>query len=85
MAYVTDETTVAVEGTQCQWGDESRRDHIPAMGSNFGQIGQSVAKLWTSARWGLGREDLCHGGMRRCGSSSEWISAITGECSHTSV
>ena len=80
-------TTVAVEGTRRQWGDESRRDHIPAMGSNFGRIGPSVAKLWTWARWGLGREDLCHGGMRRCGSSSQVDirSAKTGECSHTSV
>jgi hypothetical protein len=42
-------TTVAVEGTRRQWGDESRRDHIQAMSSNFGRIGPSVAELWVLA------------------------------------
>jgi hypothetical protein len=31
-----------VEDTQRRWGDESRRDQAPTMGSNFGKIGPSV-------------------------------------------
>ena len=38
-----------MEGTQHQWGNEARRGQAPAMGSNFGEIGQSVAELWASA------------------------------------
>jgi len=34
---------------QRRCGDESRRGQAPAMGSNFGEIGQSVAELWASA------------------------------------
>jgi len=40
--------TVAMEGTQRQWGNEARRGQAPAMGSNFGEIGPSVAELWAS-------------------------------------
>ena len=48
--------TVAVEDTPRRWGDESRRGQAPAMGSNFGKIGPSVAELWASASavWGGG-------------------------------
>ncbi len=41
--------TVVVEDTPRRWGDESRRGQAPAMGSNFGKIGPSVAELWASA------------------------------------
>jgi hypothetical protein len=37
-----------MEGTQRQWGNEARRGQAPAMGSNFGEIGPSVAELWAS-------------------------------------
>jgi hypothetical protein len=41
--------TVAVEDTPRRWNNESRRGQDPAMGSNFGKIGLSVAELWASA------------------------------------
>jgi hypothetical protein len=47
--------TVAVEDTPRRWGDESRRGQAPAMGSNFGKIGPSVAELWASAAYGGSR------------------------------
>ena len=50
--------TVAVEDTPRRWGDESRRGQAPAMGSNFGKIGPSVAELWASASAAYGESRL---------------------------
>jgi hypothetical protein len=49
---------VVVEDTPLRWGDESRRDTDPAMGSNFGGIGPSVAELWASASAAYGGSRL---------------------------
>ncbi len=49
---------MVVEDTPLRWGDESRRDTDPAMGSNFGGIGPSVAELWASASAAYGGSRL---------------------------